>query len=51
MDATHQLILQSLCLSGEWPECSEGGPSAGGKHDPTGRQQSHGESCDGCSKP
>lgn len=40
-----------VCLPGKRPECGEGRPPAGGQHDPTGRQQSHGKSRDGCSKP
>lgn len=40
-----------VCASGERSECGEGWPPAGGQHDPAGRQQSHGESCHGCSKP
>lgn len=41
----------SLCLSGERPKCGEGWSPAGGQHDPSGRQQSHGQSCYGCPKP
>lgn len=37
--------------SGERPECGEGWSPAGRQHDPAGRQQPHGESGDGRSKP
>lgn len=52
--AKHKEVREAMwdfCLSGERPECGEGGTPAGGQHDPAGRQQPHGESRHGRSKP
>lgn len=38
-------------LAGEWAECGEGGPQAGGEYDPAGREQPHGEGCHGGPQP